>query len=48
VLYDAFVLERALYELRTELLELSRAVTIPLLGIAHILAGSTGAHAPTA
>jgi maltose alpha-D-glucosyltransferase/alpha-amylase len=48
VLYDAFVLERALYELRTELLELSRAVTIPLLGIAHILAGSTGAPATTA
>jgi predicted trehalose synthase len=33
VLFDAFVLERTLYQLRTELLEHSDAVTIPLLGL---------------
>jgi maltose alpha-D-glucosyltransferase/alpha-amylase len=37
VLFDAFVLERALYHLQAELEQPSGAVMIPLLGIAHIL-----------
>ncbi len=37
VLFDAFVLERALYQLRAELEQPSAAALIPLLGIAHIL-----------
>jgi maltose alpha-D-glucosyltransferase/alpha-amylase len=37
VLFEAFVLERALYHLRTELEHPSGAVMVPLLGIAHIL-----------
>jgi maltose alpha-D-glucosyltransferase/alpha-amylase len=44
-LFDAFVMERALYQLRATLDELSDAVTIPLLGIARIL---ESAPAPTA
>jgi len=37
VLFNAFVLERALYQLQAELEEPSGTVMIPLLGIAHIL-----------
>jgi maltose alpha-D-glucosyltransferase/alpha-amylase len=37
VLFEAFVLERALYQLRGELERPSDTVMIPLLGIAHIL-----------
>jgi maltose alpha-D-glucosyltransferase/alpha-amylase len=37
VLFDAFVLERRLYQLQAELEEPSRGIMIPLLGIAHIL-----------
>jgi len=38
VLFDAFVLERALYQLRADLDEQSPAITVSLLGIAHALA----------
>jgi maltose alpha-D-glucosyltransferase/alpha-amylase len=37
VFFEAFVLERALYQLRAELEQPSAAALIPLLGIAHIL-----------
>jgi maltose alpha-D-glucosyltransferase/alpha-amylase len=42
VLYDAFALERALYQVKDQLEERpgSAAVTIPLLGIQHVLAGT--------
>jgi maltose alpha-D-glucosyltransferase / alpha-amylase len=48
VLFDAFALEGALYQLRGELEERSPAVTISLLGIAHILAGSEQMASSTA
>jgi maltose alpha-D-glucosyltransferase/alpha-amylase len=47
VMFDAFLLERALYELRTQLEEGSDAVTIPLLGIADMLAGPVEGHGVT-
>jgi maltose alpha-D-glucosyltransferase/alpha-amylase len=46
VLFEAFVLERALYHLRAELEHPSGAVMVPLLGIAHILATSTAPPRP--
>jgi maltose alpha-D-glucosyltransferase / alpha-amylase len=44
VLFDAFVLERALYELWTELDEPSGAAAIPLFGITHLLSRSGPSH----
>jgi maltose alpha-D-glucosyltransferase / alpha-amylase len=38
LLFDAFLLERTLYQLRIELRQPSQAVMIPLLGIGHLLA----------
>jgi maltose alpha-D-glucosyltransferase/alpha-amylase len=37
VLFDAFVMERALFELRGELEHPSEAVMVPLIGVGHCL-----------
>jgi len=41
ILFDAFLLEKALYELRSELERRSPDIAIPLHGIAHMLAAKT-------